>query len=111
MARLIAIAALVLFPAAASFEAAGITSLERQRLIAHLDMTSAWLFEELSGLKRAQLAFKPSPDSWSILEVVDHLAVVAPIYWQDLQNALKTPPSAGASISSDADILWYGIDR
>jgi hypothetical protein len=35
---------------------------------------------------------------------------VGPIYWQDLQNALKTP-AGGKTPSSDADILWYGIDR
>ena len=45
------------------------------------------------------------------MQVVDHLVVVAPIYWQDLQTALKKPAATGASRMSDADILWYGIDR
>jgi hypothetical protein len=110
MARLIAIAALLLFPAAASFQAAGITSLERQRLIAHLEITAAWLADEVAGLTRRQLAFRPSPESWNIAQVLDHLVVVGPIYWNDLQVSLKS--TAGIpSISSDADILWYGIDR
>jgi hypothetical protein len=88
-----------------------ITALERQRLLAHLEMTSAWLIDEVSGLSSAQLVFKPAPDAWSIAEVLDHLLVVAPIYWQDLQEALMTAPGTPATRDTDADILWYGIDR
>lgn len=87
-----------------------LTGQERQRLIAHLEMTASWLVDEVSDLSPAQLAFRPAPEAWTILEVIDHLLVVGPIYWQDLQNALKAP-GAGKSASSDADILWYGIDR
>jgi hypothetical protein len=91
-------------------DAAPLTQMERQRLIAHLEMTSGWLLDEVSGLSEAQLSFRRAPGTWTILEVIDHLVVVGPIYWQDLQNALKTP-AGGKTPSSDADILWYGIDR
>ena len=90
---------------------ASITALERQRLLAHLDMTSAWLMEEVAGLSEGQLAFKPSPEAWSVAQVLDHLVVVAPIYWQDLQQALATPPTDLVPRDTDANILWYGIDR
>jgi DinB superfamily len=90
---------------------APLTALERQRLVAHLDMTASWLSDEVSGLNRAQLEFRPSADAWSIMQVIDHLVVVAPVYWRDLQAALKTPVAAGASRMGDADVLWYGIDR
>ena len=98
----------LVMPAAAG---ASLTDLERQRLLAHLDMTSEWLIDELSGLSDAQLAFKPAPDAWSIAEVLDHLLVVAPIYWNDLQRALMTPPGNPVARDTDAAILWYGIDR
>jgi hypothetical protein len=89
---------------------AQLTTMERQRLIAHLDMTAGWLEDELSGLSAAQVAFRPSPDSWTILDVLDHLVVVGPIYWKDLQSA--TPVTAGpAGMMNDVDVLWYGIDR
>lgn len=91
--------------------AASLTDLERQRLIAHLEMTGRWVVDEVSGLSSAQLAFRPAPEAWNILEVLDHLVVVGPIYWQDLQKALKSPPSRPMRAGSDADILWYGIDR
>jgi hypothetical protein len=87
-----------------------ITSRERQRLIAHMDMTAGWLIDELSSLTPAQLAFRPAPESWTILDVLDHLVVVGPIYFQDLQNALKGP-GGRKTPADDADILWYGINR
>jgi hypothetical protein len=91
--------------------AAEITTLERQRLVAHLEMTGSWLIDEVSTLSRAQLDFRRAPASWNIMEVVDHLVVVGPIYWNDLQRALKGPASARLRNNTDEDILWYGIDR
>jgi hypothetical protein len=104
-------AGLVLLMLSLSLRAASLTDVERQRLIAHLDMTEHWLADEVSRLSPAQLAFRPAPDAWSILQVVDHLVVVGPIYWQDLQKAVQGPPGKPIPSGSDADILWYGIDR
>ncbi len=96
--------------AAAVASAEPITPLARQRLVAHMEMTARWLEDEVSGLTPAQLAFRPSSTAWSILEVVDHLVVVGPIYWKNLQDA--TPVSAGpVGLMNDVDVLWYGIDR
>jgi len=92
-------------------QAGPLAELERQRLIAHLEMTERWLQDEVSQLSPAQLAFRPAPDAWSIMQVLDHLVVVGPIYWQDLQKAMKGPPSTVIRSGTDADILWYGIDR
>ena len=91
--------------------AAQLTAMERQRLIAHLDMTAAWLDDELKGLSPAQLEFRASPGSWSILQVLDHLVLVGDIYWQDLQKGAKTPRNGRPLRNDDADLLWYGIDR
>lgn len=91
--------------------AAQMTTLERQRLAAHLEMTTSWLNDELSALSRAQLDFRRAPRTWSILEVLDHLVVVGDIYWDDLQKGLATPLSGRTLSGQDADILWYGIDR
>lgn len=87
------------------------TALERQHLIAHLEMTEGWLVEEVSGLTPAQLHFRPAPATWSILEVLDHLLVAEPIYWQDFQKAMKAPPANRRPSSTDEGVLWYGIDR
>lgn len=109
-ARILAIACLVLTSAAAA-DAGPMTDLERQRLLAHMEMTSAWLVDEVTGLTPAQLAFRRAPEEWSIAQVIDHLLVVSPIYWADLQAAVQSPPMTGSTRNSDADLLWYGIDR
>ena len=90
--------------------APALTIVERQHLVAHLEMTAAWLEDEVANLTPAQVSFRRSRDEWSIAEVLDHLVVVAPIYWQDLQAALKQP-AGRTSMMTDADVLWYGIDR
>jgi hypothetical protein len=54
---------------------------ERQRLVAHLEMTESWLNDEVKHLSPAQLRFKMTPESWSVEEVVMHLAIAEPQYW------------------------------
>jgi hypothetical protein len=91
--------------------AAPMSDVERQRLLAHMEMTSSWLIDEVTGLAPAQLAFRRAPEEWSIADVIDHLLVVSPIYWSDLQAAVKSPPAASPLRNRDEDLLWYGIDR
>jgi hypothetical protein len=86
------------------------TGLERQRVVAHLEMTGSWLADEVAGLSPAQVRFRPAPGAWSILEVLDHLVVTGPIYWQDLRKAMAAPPRP-APRGADDSVLWYGIDR
>ena len=111
MGKAIAIVVLLLVVVIDTPRAGPLTELERQRLIAHLEMTERWLVDEVSRLSPTQLNFKPAPDTWSIMQVVDHLVVVGPIYWQDLQKAMQGPPSSALKSNTDVDILWYGIDR
>lgn len=111
MRRSIAVVVLWVWACGASPFAAGISDMERQRLVAHLEMTAAWLADEVSGLSDAQIHFRPAAGQWSIAQVLEHLAVVAPIYWDDLQASLKQPPRRRGSAMTDADVLWYGIDR
>ena len=84
---------------------------ERQRLVAHLVMTESWLVSELAGLSKGQLAFKMTPESWSITDVVEHLAIAEPQYWQRVQDSMKQPATSEKLEATDAGILWYGIDR
>ena len=102
---------LVLCAAVAAPAAAQITDLERERLVAHLDMTASWLIEEVSDLSPGQLAFRRAPGTWSILEVLEHLVIVGPIYWDDLQRGVKGQPDSRNLADGDAAILWYGINR
>ena len=91
--------------------AEGLKDADRQRLLAHLEMTESWLVSELDNLSAAQLGFKMTAESWNITQVVEHLAIAEPQYWQRVQDSLKQPASTEKLASTDADILWYGIDR
>jgi hypothetical protein len=84
---------------------------DRQRLVAHLEMTESWLASEVAGLSAAQLAYRMTPDSWSIADVVEHLAIAEPQYWKQLQESLQQPVKDEKIEATDAAILWYGIDR
>lgn len=86
--------------------------LERERLVAHFEMTNRWLAQELHGLTPVQLNFHPGPGHWSILEVLEHLTIAEPQYWQWTQDCLKQPPAAFTRPKHpDEGTLWYGIDR
>ena len=90
---------------------AELSKADRQRLLAHLELTEGWLQTEIAGLSAKQLNFQPNPDSWSIHNVIEHLAVAEPQYWQQVQDAVKKGAAGFQSKVKDADILWYGIDR
>lgn len=103
--------ALLVLLAGTTLAAAPMTEGERQRLVAHLDMTEHWLVAELDGLSEAQLTFRMSPESWTIADVVEHLSIAEPQYWKQEEDSLKQPATGYKSESTDAAILWYGIDR
>jgi hypothetical protein len=111
MRKAVAVAMLAGWAFGGSAEAAAeLGDADRRRLLAHMEMTAGWLADEVSGLSDAQAHFRPAPDRWSIAEVLEHLVIVGDIYWKDLQASLGRAP-ARASSMTDADVLWYGIDR
>lgn len=112
MRTTILFAALTAVLCSAPLTAAPMTAGERQRLIAHFEMTNAWLESEVGGLSPAQLTFKIAPESWSVMEVVEHLAIAEPQYWKNFQESLGRPAQAGFKPqATDEAMLWYGIDR
>jgi hypothetical protein len=74
-------------------------------------MTESWLRDEVSSLSQTQLNYRTAPGHWSIAEVVQHLVIAEPNYWKLLQDSLRRPPRTLEKKASDADVLWYGIDR
>jgi hypothetical protein len=109
MRNLLALASLLML-AAPSF-ADPMSAGDRQRLVAHLEMTETWVVSEVAGLSEAQLTWRPSPDAWSVKDVVEHLGIAEPQYWKQLQDSLKAPTTGYKPEATDAAILWYGIDR
>jgi DinB superfamily len=105
--------ALLILTVTVRLSAAPMSDEDREHLLVHFQMTGQMLAEEVRGLSPAQLEYKASPDRWSIRECVSHLAVAEPDYWRDLMKAVKASPDMQGKKSSatDADIMWYGIDR
>lgn len=95
----------------ARLSAEPMTAGDRQRLVAHLEMTEDWLAGELKGLSADQLKFRMTPESWSIADVVEHLEIAEPQYWQRVLDSMKQPANTEKLTATDAGILWYGIDR
>jgi DinB superfamily len=104
---------LVLVFSLAAAAGTGMTDEDREHLLVHFQMTTQMVAEQVRGLSPAQLEYRASPDRWSIRECVSHLAVAEPDYWRDFMKAVKAPPDMQSkkSVASDADIMWYGIDR
>jgi hypothetical protein len=107
--------ALVLALALSVFGATGMTDDDREHLLVHFQMTTQMVAEQVRGLSPAQLEYRASPDRWTIRECVSHLAVAEPDYWRELKDAVKAPANMNMkdkkSTATDADIMWYGIDR
>ena len=85
--------------------------LERQRLIAHFEMTESWLADEVATLSPDQLKFRPSPNAWNILDCVEHLDLAEAEYWKMMKSAMAAPATRKRTPSTDLDRMWYGIDR
>jgi DinB superfamily len=113
MKRIVLSAALVLASALSALAATGMSDDDREHLLVHFEMTTQMVAEEVRGLSATQLEYRASPDRWTIRECISHLAVAEPDYWRDLMAAVKAPADMKEkkSSASDADILWYGIDR
>src|SRR5271170_5313622 len=102
------LAGVIFFATAFSVLADPMTQRDREHLVAHLEMTQAWLTDEVSHLSIAQLNFRPAPDKWTVAEVVQHLAIAEPNYWKLFEDGLKQPPKKLDKPANDADVLWYG---
>jgi hypothetical protein len=96
-----------------TFAATGMTDEDREHLLVHFQMTTQMVAEQVRGLSPAQMEYRASPDRWTIRECISHLAVAEPDYWRDLTAAVKATPNMNdkKSAATDADIMWYGIDR
>jgi hypothetical protein len=95
-----------------ALSAAPMGALERERLDEHFKMTEAWLADEIAGLSEAQLNWRAADGKWSITEVVAHLAIAEPQYWQQVKDSMAKPVEEGFKPkATDVDVMWYGIDR
>ena len=92
----------------------GLTDTERNVAATELTNTLTHLLTTVKGLSDAQLDFKSSPDSWSVAECVEHLALSEVNIFGMLQGALETPADASRRDEvkmEDAQLLVMIPDR
>lgn len=85
------ILSLVLIFTGLSSLTAQLTAAERETVTAELIKSQTALMASIQGLNQKQLNYKSSPDSWSIAECVEHLAISETKFSLLLQGAVKTP--------------------
>jgi hypothetical protein len=68
------------------------TETERTQLVRQLADSRQLLLDELREVRDEQWSFKPSPDSWSIAEVVEHLGLQQDAYYRELTIVTQMPP-------------------
>ncbi len=84
----------------------GLTDEDREMTVAELTKTQERLTSTIEGLTTEELNFKSTPESWSIAECVEHLAISEGMIGGMLQGALKTPAD-----SSKRDSVLLSDDK
>ncbi|MGB5498672.1 MAG: DinB family protein, partial [Maribacter sp.] len=69
----------------------GLTDAERKMAVAELTRTQDRFTSTLEGLSTEELNYKSTPESWSIAECAEHLAISEGMIGGMLTGALKTP--------------------
>ncbi|MEM8487118.1 MAG: DinB family protein [Bacteroidota bacterium] len=67
------------------------TEADRAYLLENLTLTKQGLLDATEGLTADQWRFKSDADTWSIAEVVEHLALIESYYFRDLLYGQYTP--------------------
>lgn len=93
---------------------AQLTDAEKETITAELIKSQTALMNSIEGLNKTQLNYKSSPDSWSIAECVEHLAISEANFSLMLQGAVKTPADAAKRSEVtmiDEKLLGFITDR
>ena len=71
-----------------------LTETDREKLLAHLDITKNAFLSSVSGLTDAQWNYRAGEGRWTIAEVAEHIAAGEKMIREATLAALKTPASA-----------------
>lgn len=71
-----------------------LTDQERKAALDHLKMSKEKFLASFKGLSKEQLNFKSSPESWSVAECAEHLAISETNIFGMVDGVLKNPPDA-----------------
>lgn len=80
---------MALFLFSFSFVSTKLTKEEREKAVFELTKSQEHMLQTLNGLSEEQLNFKSNPESWSIAECVEHLAISENAFDQMLKGSLQ----------------------
>ena len=63
-----------------------------EKVYAELDSTHQRLIDAITPIDDERFALRPSPDEWSVAEIVHHLCIVERRVMNELEGALSKPP-------------------
>ncbi|WP_224484273.1 DinB family protein [Robertkochia aurantiaca] len=91
----------------------GISRDDKKRAVNSLEKAKEETLDLVEGLSKEQLSFKPSEDSWSIAECVEHLAITEEMMLDMIAKTLEQEgdPAKKAQIKDDKDIYGMITDR
>lgn len=92
----------------------GIIDADRDYAYDYLKQSQKRIMKSVKGLNEIQLNFKASPESWSIAECIEHLAISESLIFSFVENSLKTEadPSKRKEVKmTDEQIIQLITDR
>lgn len=87
------------------------TPAERQRALADLENTRETVRQAMRGLSSSQLHYKPTPDRWSLAELLEHVIVVEGRVRDRMEKALQQAPSNVKPAVDDETAVRLAADR
>lgn len=97
-----------------STEETALKNADKELVISEFNKSTKHLLRSLKSLSSNQLNFKSSPETWSIAECVEHIAISETNIFGLLESALKTPadPSKRSEVKmTDQQIIGMMVDR
>ncbi|HYC83871.1 MAG TPA: DinB family protein [Chryseosolibacter sp.] len=84
------------------------TQLNPAKWLAEIDHNTSLFKKEFGSLSAAQLNFKPSPDTWSIGQNIDHLIVINQSYYPVINDVIGNKYNAPFLGKIDFMVNWMG---
>lgn len=91
-----------------------LTQEEREKAVASLEKTKSDLHSAVNGLTEKQLNFKATPESWSVAECVEHIAISENSLFGIVEKSLQSEsdPSLRSEVKmKDDEIVGFISDR
>jgi uncharacterized damage-inducible protein DinB len=107
-----ACAVIVAAAAPVAAQAPAAAAQEREKAATYLEVTRARFLKSIEGLSEAQWKFKPSPTTWSIAEVAEHIAISEGTILGMIQTKMLTMPAAKPEEKIDDEkVIASLVDR